>query len=142
MRNNLKILVFITVLLAATALAIIALAAFGNSDPYAVVRRPSAPNPGDLEFYYIARAVISTINIVLLVVLSINYVNIFLKTRSEFTLGLTLFAVIFLMKDILRSPFIIRFGGFNLVGLGPFAFLPDLLELVALAVLLYLSVEY
>jgi hypothetical protein len=64
------------------------------------------------------------------------------KTRSEFTVGLILFASFFLMKDITWSPFIVRFAGFDLFGLGPFAFLPDLFELIALAVLLYLSVEY
>jgi len=50
--------------------------------------------------------------------------------------------VFFLIKDITWSPFIVRFAGFDVFGLGPFAFLPDLFELIALSVLLYLSVEY
>jgi hypothetical protein len=46
------------------------------------------------------------------------------------------------MKDLTSNPMIIRAFGFGLYGLGPFALLPDLFELVALSVLLYLSVKY
>ena len=78
----------------------------------------------------------------LLIVLIFNYVSIYLKTKSEFTIGLILFSVFFLIKDITWSPFVVHFAGFDVFGLGPFAFLPDLFELIALSVLLYLSVEY
>jgi hypothetical protein len=99
-------------------------------------------NPGDIELYYTARTILSTVNMVLTVVLIFNYVGIFLKTKSEFTLGLTLFATFFLIKDISWSPFIIGWAGFGMFGLGPFAFLPDLFEMAGLLVLFYLSVKY
>jgi hypothetical protein len=99
-------------------------------------------NPADLEFYYIARTVVSTINIALLVFLIATYVTIYSKTKSEFTIGLLIFASIFLIKDLTASPFITGAFGFRLYGLGPFAMLPDLFELAALSVLLYLSVKY
>ncbi|MCL5876310.1 MAG: hypothetical protein M1540_00675 [Candidatus Bathyarchaeota archaeon] len=99
-------------------------------------------NPGDIELYYTARTILSTVNIVLTVVLIFNYVGIYLKTKSEFTLGLTMFATFFLIKDISWSPFIIGWAGFGMFGLGPFAFLPDLFEMAALLVLFYLSVKY
>jgi len=99
-------------------------------------------NPADLEFYYIARTVVSTINIALLVFLIATYVNIYSKTRSEFTIGLLIFALVFLMKDLASSPFVTGAFGFRPSGLGPFALLPDLFEFVALSVLLYLSVKY
>jgi hypothetical protein len=99
-------------------------------------------NPADLEFYYIAKTVVSTINIALLVFLIATYVTIYSKTKSEFTIGLLIFAVIFLIKDLTASPFITGAFGFRLYGLGPFALLPDVFELAALSVLLYLSVKY
>jgi hypothetical protein len=92
-------------------------------------------NPADLEFYYIARTVVSTINIALLVFLIATYVTIYTKTKSEFTIGLLIFASIFLIKDLTESPFITGAFGFRLYGLGPFAMLPDLFEFAALSVL-------
>jgi len=99
-------------------------------------------SPGDFELYYTARTVLSTINIVLTVILIFNYASIYLKTRSEFTVGLVLFATFFLIKDVAWSPFVIGLAGFGTFGLGPFAFLPDLFEMSALLVLFYLSVKY
>jgi hypothetical protein len=145
MNKNLKILMLFTVLLAAASLTALTIACLNdrtNQSAYPFGPRSYFPNPADLDFYYVARTVFSTINIVLLIVLIVNYVSIFLKTRSEFTIGLILFSVFFLMKDITWSPFIVRFAGFDVFGLGPFAFLPDLFELIALSVLLYLSIEY
>jgi len=145
MSKNLKILMLLTILLAAASLAVLAISYLNdkpNQRTFPFGPRSYFPNPADLDFYYVARTVFSTINIVLLVVLIVNYVSIFLKTRSEFTVGLILFAVFFLIKDVTWSPFVVRFAGFDVFGLGPFAFLPDLFELIALSVLLYLSVEY
>jgi hypothetical protein len=99
-------------------------------------------SPGDFDFYYTARTILSTVNIVLTVILIFNYASIFLKTKSEFTIGLILFATFFLIKDIAWSPFVIGLAGFGIFGLGPFAFLPDLFEMAALLVLFYLSVKY
>ncbi len=145
MSKNLKILILLTILLAAAAIAIL-VASYetdqSSHQNFPFGPRSYFPNPADLSFYYVARTVFSTINIVLLVVLIVNYVSIYFKTRSEFTVGLILFSVFFLIKDITWSPFVVRFAGFDVFGLGPFAFLPDLFELIALSVLLYLSVEY
>jgi len=104
--------------------------------------QPPGSIPGDIELFYIARTVISAVNITLLVVLLVTYASIYIKTRSEFTIGLLIFALVFLMKDIAANPFVIRAFGFGLYGLGPFALLPDLFEFVALTVLLYLSIKY
>jgi hypothetical protein len=144
MTKNLRTLMLFTILLAISLMVILATTYFASQSApsFPFGRGPYFIPPGDLDFYYAARTVFSTINIVLLFVLIINYVDIYLKTRSEFTIGLTLFAVFFLVKDITWSPFVVRFAGFNLFGLGPFAFLPDLFELIALSVLIYLSVRY
>ena len=146
MNKNMKILILLTVLLAGAALAVF-ISDYQRSQstpqqnfPFGL--RPYRPNPADIELYYVARTVFSTINIVLLIVLIINYLGIFFKTKSEFTIGLMLFGIFFLIKDITWSPFVIGVFGFGLFGLGPFAFLPDLFELIALSVLLYLSIKY
>ncbi|MCW4017523.1 MAG: hypothetical protein NWF00_02385 [Candidatus Bathyarchaeota archaeon] len=149
MKKNLKLLVLFTVLLAAASLITLIMSAYQASQESQTVR-PTFPfetrvyrlNPADIELFYVARTVFSTINIVLIIVLIVNYLSIYLKTKSDFTVGLLLFVVFFLIKDIAWSPFVVGYFGFGLFGLGPFAFLPDLFELVGLSALLYLSVKY
>ncbi len=146
MSRNLKFLIlFILMLALAVTLVFVAIFQFSSHE----VTQPFFPfggnfrlNPADLELYYVARLVFSSINIVLLIILIVNYVSIYLKTKSEFTIGLLLFATFFLVKDIAWSPLVVALAGFNEFGLGPFAFLPDVFELTALSVLLYLSIKY
>jgi len=102
---------------------------------------PPGSIPGDIEFFYIAKTVVSTLNIALLSFLILTYADIYRKTRSQFTIGLLMFSIVFLMKDFASNPMVIRASGFGLYGLGPFALLPDLFEFAALSVLLYLSVK-
>lgn len=139
-----KILILLAALIGLTALLAIIISSYQtNQGPgFPFIPRTYRLNPGDFELYYMARTILSSINIVLTVVLIFNYVSIYLKTKSEFTIGLTLFALFFLIKDIAWSPFIIGLAGFGTFGLGPFAFLPDLFEMAALLVLFYLSVRY
>jgi len=103
---------------------------------------PTEVSRYDLEFFYIAKAIFSTINIALLSILLITYSSIYLKTKSQFSFGLIIFAGAFLLKDITSSPFITSPFGFFLFGLGPFAMLPDMFEFAALTVLVYLSIKY
>jgi len=146
MSKNLKIFILLIVLLVSASLAVFVTIhgaiQQSPSSTFPFNTRPHTFNPADLELYYVARTVFSTINIVLLIVLIVNYVTIYLKTKSEFSIGLVLFGIFFLIKDITWSPFVVRFAGFDVFGLGPFAFMPDLFELIALSVLLYLSIEY
>jgi hypothetical protein len=146
MNQRLRLGLVVTILVAAAVLA--ALWAFQIYEP--VTFSPSqqrGPPPGgfvagDFEYFYAAFTVISTVNIVLLIVLVLTYADIYNKTRSPFTIGLILFAAVFLVKDLFSSPFVIGLFSFRAYGLGPFAFLPGILEFAALTVLLYLSVKY
>jgi hypothetical protein len=149
MTRNKKIALLLAVLLVLTTLLAVVLSSYFNpfSSKVSSQNSPFAPRPqanfaGDLELYYMFRTILSTVNIVLIAVLIFNYIGIYLKTRSEFTLGLMLFAAMLLIKDITLNPIIIGLGGFGLSGLGPFAFIPDLFEMTALLVLFYLSVKY
>jgi len=107
-------------------------------------RRPLPPFsiPGDIEFYYTAKTVVSTINVTLSVFLLAIYVSIYVKTRSEFTIGLIIFSMVFLLNALVSNPFVIWAFGFRPLGLGPFALLPDVFTFGALVVLLYLSFRY
>ena len=131
-----------------TLIAVALLAGFWASLTYYNPQRfwRMLPRPdtiaGDMEFFYIGKTMVSTINIALLSFLILTYADIYRKTKSQFTIGLIIFSLVFLMKDLVSNPMIIRASGFVLYGLGPFALLPDLLEFVALCVLLYLSVKY
>ena len=97
--------------------------------------------PPDVAFYYVTRTVFSTVNIAILAILIATYASIYIKTRSQFTIGLLIFAVVFLIKDAASSPYVIGFLRYS-YGLNPFALIEPLLELTALSVLLYLSIEY
>jgi hypothetical protein len=144
LRNWLLLIVIglIVIGILAAVWAVLSLNVIGSSPfPFRPLPQPEF-NPADLEFYYIARTVVSTINIALLVFLIATYVTIYSKTKSEFTIGLLIFAIVFLIKDLTASPFVTGAFGFRLYGLGPFALLPDLFELAALSVLLYLSAKY
>ncbi len=110
--------------------------------PWEPRERPPYNIPGDIEFFYIAKTVVSTINVTLSVFLLLIYVDIYRKTRSEFTIGLIIFSAVFLLNALVSNPFVIRAFGFWPLGLGPFALLPDLFTFGALSVLLYLSVKY
>lgn len=143
MNRTQKIGVLLVVLLALTVIAAFLLASYESN------QRPDFPfqprfkaNPADLELYYMVRAVFSTINIVLTIIIIVIYADIYLKTKSPFTIGLLLFAVLFLIKDLSLSPFVIGWFQFTILGLGPFAMLPDIFETAALLVLFYLSVKY
>jgi hypothetical protein len=144
MNKNLLIWVVILITLIAVALLAGFWAASTFYTPQFFLRRvpPIGEIPGDIEFFYIAKTMVSTVNIALLAFLILTYADIYRKTRSEFTIGLLIFAIVFLIKDFTSNPMVIHAFGFGLYGLGPFALLPDLFEFVALAVLLYLSAKY
>jgi hypothetical protein len=133
----LSIITVAAVLAAVLAIVVIQPPVFGPQPP-----RRSDIVPDDFEYFYVALTIISTINIALLVILLLTYVSIFNKTRSQFTIGLILFAGVFLIKDITASPLVTGLFNFRMYGIGPFAFLPSVFELAALSVLLYLSIKY
>ena len=100
------------------------------------------PLPQDIEFFYTANTVVSSVNVTLSAFLLVTYIGIYRKTRSEFTIGLVIFSLVFLLNALASNPFIMWAFGYRPIGLGPFALLPDLFTFVALAVLLYLSLKY
>lgn len=144
MNNRLKIGLVLTIIVAVAVLAAFWATVTIDQPPFQIRRLPPPGGfiQGDFEYFYIAFTIISTINIALLAIVLLTYINIYNKTRSPFTIGLIIFAFAFLIKDILAHPFIIGLFSFRAFGLGPFAFLPGIFEVAALSVLLYLSLRY
>jgi len=97
---------------------------------------------GDIELFYTIKTVVSTVNATLLIFLLITYSDIYMKTKSEFTVGLVIFSMVLLLYALTTNPLVQWLFGFRAVGLGPFAMLPDLFACVALAILLYLTIKY
>ena len=95
----------------------------------------------DIELFYIAKTVLSTINATILIFLLVTYVDMYRKLKSEFTIGLILFSLILLLYALTSNPLMQRLFGFWGFGLGPFAMLPDLCTTLALAVLVYLTMK-
>ena len=143
MKTNVKIS-----LMLATLVAVAVLAGF-----WATTRVPATPpfDPrwprgdrirGDIELFYTIKTVVSTVNVTLLIFLLITYIDIYVKTKSEFTIGLIIFSMVLLLYAITPNPLVHWIFGFRAVGLGPFAMLPDVFTCLALAVLLYLTFRY
>ena len=141
MDNSSKIWIVTVVSLVAIAFVAALWASYSFSFP----QRPlpsSYDVRGDLEFFYVAQTVVSTVNVSLLIFLLTTYVDIYRKTRSQFTFGLIIFSLVFLLRTLTANPLFMRVFGFAAFGLGPFALLPELFEFGALAILLYLSARY
>ena len=136
-------------LILATVIVVAVLAALWASSTFWFPRYPWEPRlrppeniPGDIEFFYIAQTVVSTINVTLLVFLLLAYISIYRKTQSEFTIGLIIFSMVLLFYALASNPLVIWAFGFRAFGLGPFALLPDLFTCMALIILLYFTIKY
>ncbi len=145
MDKNTRLWLVFAVLIVVGVLA----AALATSIVWFPVYRPFEPRPPpllvdirDLELYYTVGTVMSALNLTLLVFLLATYVGIYRKTKSQFTIGLIVFSVVFLLNVLASSPIIHFAFGFRAIGLGPFALLPDIFTFAALIVLLYLSIKY
>jgi hypothetical protein len=108
---------------------------------------PRLPPPlekilGDIELFYTVETIVSVINVTLSIFLLLMYINIYRKTRSEFTIGLIIFSTVLLLHAFVSIPLTHGVFGFYDFGLGPFAMLPDLFTCLALGVLLYLTFKY
>jgi len=95
----------------------------------------------DIELFYTIKSIISTVNVSLTLILLFIYVDIYRRTKSQFTIGLIIFSLILLFYTISSNPFIQMLFRFRAFGLGPFAMLPDIFAFAALLVLLYLSLK-
>ncbi len=149
MNRSRKLLPIVVVLTATTLLALYLAFSVG---PLAFLLRPFygfrefGPGqervPLDIELFYTIKTVVTTVNATLAILLAVIYLDIYLKTRSDFTVGLVVFSMVIFLYAITSNPLLQLIFGFRAIGLGPFAMLPDIFACVALLVLLYLSLKY
>ena len=137
-RMSILVVILATIIVVALLAVIWATARMRALDPRPM---PSRINLGDLQLFYIIRTVISSVNITLLIFLSLIYIDIYRTTRSEFTVGLTLFSGALLLYALSSNPLVHWIFGYRAFGLGPFAMLPDLFTCAAVAILLYITVK-
>jgi len=133
---NLKTFVAIALALLALSLPVLAFAQPGGGPGQGMRMH------GDFEWYYTLKGVLSTVNLVLLVVLLLLFLGVYSDTRSEFAVGLIIFTLAMMTYAITSNPWLQSGFGFSGSGLGPFAFFPDLFTLVALVVLLFFAFRY
>ena len=88
------------------------------------------------------KTIITTANVVLLVLLLAIYIRSYAQIKSKFTLGLMIFVFILLLQAVTSTPCMHAAAcGRRMCVLGPLDVIPDILEFMALLVLLYLSSE-
>jgi hypothetical protein len=106
---------------------------------------PSTPPP-DVPPHIVATSIIlktmvSFINIALILLTLGIYIDIYRTIRAKFTLGLITMILLLLMYALTSNPLVHLGFGYQTIGLGPFAILPDIFTTVALLILFYLSLE-
>ena len=95
----------------------------------------------DPVFIMNAKTVMTTANVVLLVLLMAIYVQSYTRIKSKFTLGLMIFAFLLLLHAVTSTPCMHAAGGRRMCAFGPLDVIPDILEFMALLVLMYISSE-
>jgi len=84
-------------------------------------------------------AVLNIINIVLLAFLIAQYVSMYRRIGSEFTLGLIILAYVLLAHALMSSPVFLSGMGSHGFSSDPLAFIRTVFTTIAAAVLLYLN---
>jgi len=88
------------------------------------------------------QAIITLGNVILLLCLLAIYAKNYEQIKSKFALGLIAFIILLLVQMFTSNPFVHVMWGFRHINaLGLFMILPDLFELVALLILLYISLK-
>ncbi|MCD6208386.1 hypothetical protein CW696_00475 [ANME-2 cluster archaeon] len=96
----------------------------------------------DPVFIMNVKTVITTANVVLLVLLLAIYIRSYARIKSKFTLGLMIFAFLLLLQAVTSTPCMhAATCGRRMCVIGPLDVLPDILEFMALLVLMHLSSE-
>ena len=95
----------------------------------------------DPVFILNVKTVITAANVVLLVLLLAMYIQSYHRIKSKFTLGLMIFASFLLLQAVILTPCIAAACGRQMCVVGPLDVIPEILEFMALLVLVYLSSE-
>ncbi len=96
----------------------------------------------DPVFIMNVKTVITAANVVLLVLLLAMYIRSYHRIKSKFTLGLMIFAFLLLLQAVTSTPCMHSITcTHRMCTVGPLTVIPDILQFMALLVLVYLSSE-
>ena len=95
----------------------------------------------DISIYRTLAAVVATVNLVIAAVLILLYMEVYKDIRSDFTVGLIMVTISFMLYALFSNPLIHSIFGFRAFGLGPFAIIPNFFAMIAMSTLLYLSLK-
>lgn len=96
----------------------------------------------DPAFILNAEVVVTTANVVLLLIMLAIYARSYCRIKSRFTLGLIMFASLLLLQAVTSTPCMHSITcTHRMCTVGPLTVIPDILQFMALLVLLYLSSE-
>ena len=140
------LLVGMTVCIAVVAGIIIALMGYALSGERMLPEPPEFDDfdrlRDDVSAYLPVKTAISATNMILSCVLIILYVQIYVKVRTGFALGLIVAMASLFLYALTSNPVVQMLLGYHAVtGTGPFAWIADVFASVALTILLWLSLE-
>ena len=100
------------------------------------------PQPTESSrFFILLKTVVSFVNVALISFLLVAYIGMYRKMKTQFTLGLILVMVSFLLYALTSNPLLQMSFGFYAIALGPFAMIPDMFTTFALIVLIFITLE-
>lgn len=79
---------------------------------------------------------LTSLNIVLLLGLTVNYLRIYSDMKTPLSRSLLMFSTALLLYAVSSSPLIHALMGFQIISIGPFTFLPDIFVTVASVIIL------
>jgi hypothetical protein len=141
--NNRNVTVILPVVVIAIVVATIGLVLASLILPPPETVPPPIPQPDRvlMDIFLKVKTMISLVNIVLILALTIIYTEIYRQVKSQFTLGLIVVMLVLLMYALTSNPLIQILFGYHAQGLGPFAMIPDIFTTFALGLLLYISLD-
>lgn len=92
-----------------------------------------------MEDFLQLKILIASLSTVILAYLLYNYISVYNKIKSEFSLGLIVVVIALLAHALTDNPLLPLQFGLRGAGLGPFNLIPSVFTFVAAIVLLYLS---
>ncbi|HPM85714.1 MAG: hypothetical protein PHY04_00790 [Candidatus ainarchaeum sp.] len=91
------------------------------------------------QSFLVERIIINSIASFLILIIINSYISIYLKTKSNFSLGLLIMSISLLIQTLSANPLILSLFSFRLVGLGLLSLVSSATTLIAVLALLYLS---
>lgn len=154
MEKRLKIVLIVTVIIAAGIAGAVIGTTYNGPGPYrdreffrhdnntsAPPRNGGMGMSGVFEQVSVLKIAITTINAVICVILLVQYASIYKKIKSDFTIALMIMTFALMLYAITSNPLLQIMFGYMGAGMGPFLTLPDIFATLALGAMLYISIE-